>query len=164
MERRGCHFSHGQNPVRSSSFRGLSLFRNHTETLAMQARLDALGKTKVWKRGVGGGGFWSRVHSHSFFTRVPHHELLSSLFWISVSYPVLHSCLNFGESHFAGVVKPRIPFKFPKSRTIQILHPRTTLPDPAKRFLPQRIFTTWYGLTLCVFKSFAFEQTSYVIM
>ena len=148
MERRGCHFSHGQNPVRSSSFRGLSLFRNHTETLAMQARLDALGKTKVWK---GGGGFWSRAHSHSFFTRVPHHELLSSLFWISFSYPVLHSCLNFGESHFAGVVKSRIPFKFPKSRTIQILHPRTTLPDPAKRFLLQRIFTTWYGLTLCVY-------------
>lgn len=54
MGRRGCHFSHGQNPVRSSSFRGLSLFRNHTETLATQARLDALGKTKVWKGGVGG--------------------------------------------------------------------------------------------------------------
>ena len=70
MERRGCHFSHGQNPVRSSSFRGLSLFRNHTETLAMQARLDALGKTKVWK-GVGGGGVWSRAHSHSFFHESP---------------------------------------------------------------------------------------------
>ena len=161
MERRGCHISHGQNPVRSSSFRGLSLFRNHTETLATQARLDALGKTKVWKRGE---GVWSRAHSDSFFTRVPHHELLSSLFWISFSYPVLHSCLNFGESHFSRVVKSRIPLKFPKSRTIQILHPRTTLPDPAKRFLPQRIFTTWYGLTLCVFISFAFEQTSYVIM
>ena len=158
MGRRGCHFSHGQNPVRSSSFRGLFLFRNHTETLATQARLDALGKTKVWK------GVWSRSHSHSFFTRVPHHELLSSLFWISFSYPVLHSCLNFGESHFAGVVKSHIPLKFPKSRTIQILHPRTTLPHPAKRFLLQRIFTTWYGLTLCVFISFAFEQTSYVIM
>ena len=114
MGRRGCHFSHGQNPVRSSSFRGLSLFRNHTETLATQARLDALGKTKVWKGG-GGGGVWSCAHSHSFFTRVPHHELLSSLFWISFSYPVLHSCLNFGESHFSGVVKSRIPLKFPKS-------------------------------------------------
>ena len=55
MGRSGCHFSHGQNPVRSSSFRGLSLFRNHTETLAMQARLDALGKTKIWKGGGGGG-------------------------------------------------------------------------------------------------------------
>ena len=162
MERRGCHF-------RTAKTR--SVLRHSVVFLCFEitrkrwlCKLDWMPSAKL-RSGKGvGGGVWSRAHSHSFFTRVAHHELLSSLFWTSFSYPVLHSCLNFGESHFAGVVKSRIPLKFPKSRTIQILHPRTTLPDPAKRFLLQRIFTTWYGLTLCVFISFAFEQTSYVIM